>query len=376
MTSPSSPSAETLLPCPFCGETATASIRESGAYRDAIVVCDGCEADISTTDAWLTPDEDARGLSDAITAWNRRAPTQIKAGESFQDRVQPWMLACFGAEISGDKVERGDRLLEEVLELLQSNDYDPARVLALRDYVWSRPAGEPFQEVGGVQVTLAAYCLAHALDMHEAGETELARIWTKVDKIRAKQAAKPVGSALPIALSPKPGETIGEALDTGRFLVERLEDFERADFDDEEWFREYSGHVAPAVARFKAALSAPPKGNAEGVKAPQWFRDQQKQIKSDREFEDDLSGNAGLRGAAAEASEKLKSVASVRIPSPISGEVAEALRKAIDEFSEKARDLRDDDATRRGRAYAADLLRRVLRDLATQPTTQPEGDGK
>ncbi|WP_292722801.1 hypothetical protein [Mesorhizobium sp.] len=118
---------------------------------------------------------------------------------TFQDRVQPWMTACFGAEISGDKVERGDRLLEEVLELLQSGGYDPARVAALRDYVWSRPAGEPSQEVGGVQVTLAAYCLAFGLNMHEAGETELARIWTKVEKIRAKQAAKPAGSALPVA---------------------------------------------------------------------------------------------------------------------------------------------------------------------------------
>lgn len=127
--------------------------------------------------------------------------------KTFQDRVQPWMMACFGAEISGDKVERGDRLLEEVLELLQSGGYDPARVGALRDYVWSRPGGEPAQEVGGVEVTLAAYCLAFGLDMHAAGEAELARIWTKVDKIRAKQAAKPVGSALPVvAPSAEPNE--------------------------------------------------------------------------------------------------------------------------------------------------------------------------
>ena len=35
--------------------------------------------------------------------------------------------------------------------------------------------------------------------MHDAGETELARIWTKVEKNRAKQAAKPKGSALPQA---------------------------------------------------------------------------------------------------------------------------------------------------------------------------------
>jgi hypothetical protein len=119
----------------------------------------------------------------------------------FQARVAPWMDACFGPEISGDRVERGDRLLEEVLELLQSGGYDPARVAALTGYVWGRPAGEPAQEVGGVMVTLAAYCLAHELHMHDAGEAELARIWTKVAAIRAKQAAKPTGSALPVALT-------------------------------------------------------------------------------------------------------------------------------------------------------------------------------
>lgn len=130
---------------------------------------------------------------------------QAVNGPSFQERVKPWMMVCFGEEISNDRVERGDRLLEEVFELLQSGGYDPARVLPLRDYVWSREVGEPSQEAGGVQVTMAAYCLAHGLDMHEAGETELARIWTKVEKIRAKQAAKPKHSPLPVPASePEP----------------------------------------------------------------------------------------------------------------------------------------------------------------------------
>jgi NTP pyrophosphatase (non-canonical NTP hydrolase) len=119
---------------------------------------------------------------------------------SLQSRVQPWMMACFGPEISGDKLERGDRFLEEAIELLQSVDYPRERIYALIEYVYGRDQGEINQEVGGVMITLAAFCLAHGQDMHEAGETELARIWTKVEKIRAKQAAKPTGSALPIAV--------------------------------------------------------------------------------------------------------------------------------------------------------------------------------
>lgn len=118
---------------------------------------------------------------------------------TFQNRVQPWLLACFGAEIAADKAERNHRFLEESLELVQSCGCTASEAHQLVDYVFGRPVGEPAQEAGGVMVTLAALCLANSLDMHEAGETELARIWTKVEAIRAKQAAKPKHSPLPAA---------------------------------------------------------------------------------------------------------------------------------------------------------------------------------
>ena len=127
----------------------------------------------------------------------------------FQVRVEPWMMACFGKEISSDKLERGDKFLEEALELLQSGNYPRKRVAALTDYVFDRPQGEASQEVGGVMVTLAAYCLAFGLDMHAAGETELARIWGKVEQIRAKQAAKPKN----VANSPLPSAALQESTD-------------------------------------------------------------------------------------------------------------------------------------------------------------------
>lgn len=40
-------------------------------------------------------------------------------------------------------------------------------------YVFDRPVGETAQEVGGVTVTLAALCLANAVDMRAADEVEL-----------------------------------------------------------------------------------------------------------------------------------------------------------------------------------------------------------
>jgi NTP pyrophosphatase (non-canonical NTP hydrolase) len=121
------------------------------------------------------------------------------------------MRACFTPKIIADKLERADRFIEEALELAQATGYCGKRAHALVDYVFNRPVGEPFQEVGGVMVTLAALCNYHGLDMEDAAETELARVWTKIDKIRAKQASKPVGSALPIPLSSPRSSTVDEA---------------------------------------------------------------------------------------------------------------------------------------------------------------------
>src|SRR5206468_12137232 len=86
---------------------------------------------------------------------------------------------------------------EEALELVQALGCTRSEAHQLVDYVFARPAGEPAQEAGGTVVTLAALCIANDLCMHEAAETELARIWTKIDVIRAKQAAKPKHSLLP-----------------------------------------------------------------------------------------------------------------------------------------------------------------------------------
>lgn len=126
----------------------------------------------------------------------RTAPPGDVSGP-FQSRVLPWLLACFGAEIASDRTERNHRFLEESLELVQSLGCSQSEAHQLVDYVFNRPAGDPHQEAGGVMVTLAALCLASCLDMHQAGEDELARIWTKVEQIRAKQAAKPKHSPLP-----------------------------------------------------------------------------------------------------------------------------------------------------------------------------------
>jgi hypothetical protein len=130
--------------------------------------------------------------------------------ETFQARVHPWLQECFGPQIAADTVERNHRFLEESLELVQALGCTESEALQLVDYVFNRDRGTPSQEVGGVMVTLAALCLANGLDMHGSAESELARIWTKVETIRAKQAAKPPHSPLP-ATPRATGETTVEA---------------------------------------------------------------------------------------------------------------------------------------------------------------------
>ena len=117
----------------------------------------------------------------------------------LQHGVDLWMDACFGAEIKADVQERCDRFIEEALEFVQAAGYSADRAHALVDYTFGRPEGEINQEVGGVMVTLAAMCNTLGVDIGAAASAELARVWTKIEKIRAKQAAKPTGSALPIA---------------------------------------------------------------------------------------------------------------------------------------------------------------------------------
>jgi hypothetical protein len=143
--------------------------------------------------------------------------------QPFQQRVQPWMLECFGAEISADKRERNHRFFEESTELVQAGGMTASEAHQLVDYVYGRPVGELAQEVGGVMVTLAALCLAQGMDMHAAGETELTRIWTKVEAIRAKQAAKPKHSPLPQAVQPDiwRDAALSESLDHFALLVAR-----------------------------------------------------------------------------------------------------------------------------------------------------------
>lgn len=122
---------------------------------------------------------------------------------SFQDRVGKWLEHCFGESSDPLRRERrAHRFVEESLEFAQSVGTTKEDALALVEYVFSRPVGDPAQEVGGVMLTLMGAASANGLKVPECAEKELARVWEKSDAIRAKNARQVKGSPLPGSDSP------------------------------------------------------------------------------------------------------------------------------------------------------------------------------
>ena len=115
-----------------------------------------------------------------------------KTPYNFQIRTMKWVLAWLNSKLVWNKQERNARFLEESLELVQSLGMDRTVAHKLVDYVFSRPVGEPRQELGGVMNTLAILSEVNGLDMYGSAELELTRCWNDIEKIKERQKLKPV----------------------------------------------------------------------------------------------------------------------------------------------------------------------------------------
>jgi len=121
---------------------------------------------------------------------------------SFQNAVMKWAEECFTPRSNKDPANQQDRIqrfVEEAMELAQSLDLPKDHAHDLVEYVYGRPKGEPFQEVGGTIVTLSRLCSVFDIDLHTAAWTEIERASQPevMEKIRAKDRLKPKHSALP-----------------------------------------------------------------------------------------------------------------------------------------------------------------------------------
>lgn len=110
----------------------------------------------------------------------------------FQHRAQAWARACFGEAEAADLRLRSYKFLEEAMELVQAMGMSREEAGRMLDYVFRRPLGEPRQEVGGAQLTLALLCSAAGLLMGACAVEELKRVCDPevMDRIRHKNQSK------------------------------------------------------------------------------------------------------------------------------------------------------------------------------------------
>jgi hypothetical protein len=99
--------------------------------------------------------------------------------DARQRRVGQWVRETFGSATMLWLDERAARVLEEAAELAQSLGVMKETADRVIGYVFSRPAGEPAQEAGGVGITLLACCEAMAVSADASEADELRRVLAK-----------------------------------------------------------------------------------------------------------------------------------------------------------------------------------------------------
>jgi hypothetical protein len=108
-----------------------------------------------------------------------------------QRSVHEWCVAAFGDNHAHSIEQRGIRLVEEAIETGQACNCDKDMVHRLVDYVYARPAGAMFQEIGGVGVTLLALSEAAMIDADQAEAAEFNRVLSKpLEHFAARNDAK------------------------------------------------------------------------------------------------------------------------------------------------------------------------------------------
>lgn len=108
----------------------------------------------------------------------------------LQDQVFQWTRDTFGPETLAIH-ECVRRFLEECIELAQAEDLPKEVVINLVHHVYSKTKGDPRQEVGGVGITLLAYCGAARISAHDEEVREFQRVLSiPVDEFRRRHNLK------------------------------------------------------------------------------------------------------------------------------------------------------------------------------------------
>jgi hypothetical protein len=126
-----------------------------------------------------------------------------------QAQVSSWVQSTWGYAVATSRQERAMRLLEEAIELVQAEHIHMSRVFSLAKHVYSKPVGNPAQEVGGISITLLAYCNALGINADDTERQELERVLSlPAEHFRERQAKK---AAAGVAMEPNTDDWTGIA---------------------------------------------------------------------------------------------------------------------------------------------------------------------
>jgi len=87
-----------------------------------------------------------------------------------------WVRDTFG-EATFNPRERVLRFLEEAIELAQAEGIEYVQAMRVLGHVYEKPSGDPALEVGGVGVTLLAYCASKGVWADETERKEVTRVF-------------------------------------------------------------------------------------------------------------------------------------------------------------------------------------------------------
>lgn len=108
-----------------------------------------------------------------------------------QSTVAAWCAAAFGTDHAASVPQRAVRMLEEAIELYQAAGAEPAMAHKLIDFVFDRPPGDLFQELGGVGLTVLALAEAAHVSADAAEVVEIERVMAKpLEHFKGRNEAK------------------------------------------------------------------------------------------------------------------------------------------------------------------------------------------
>jgi len=129
---------------------------------------------------------------DALVAAARAAgetPCRMPA----ESAVLAWAVRSFGP-IAENVDERAARVAEEAIEIAQVEGVPLETITRIADRVYSRPAGERWQEIGGTMLGLLSYAAIVGLTLSDCARREFDRVLAKPRDWWAKKHAEKVAA--------------------------------------------------------------------------------------------------------------------------------------------------------------------------------------